>query len=125
MADHLTKEIQFVTPSRTVSGVEGFLLSQTALIEKRPDIVLVFLPDQIDYSRFSGLAAESGHWYESWREKGDFTEIRGTYYGVWKLEAGQWRLQSQIFTPLSCNGIKYCTSVEPPPVFAPRSLGLA
>ena len=46
--------------------------------------------------------------YETWREEGDFTELRGTYCATWKLSDGQWLLSGQIMTPLSCRGSLYC-----------------
>lgn len=82
--------------------------STSSLLRHRPDLTLVLTPDTVEVMPVWHLAAESGHWYESWKQKGDFTELRGTYYATWKLSDGRWRLKSQLITPLSCKGVVYC-----------------
>lgn len=108
IVDYLAKDIQFVTLFGTSSGTDEFVHGHQALLLERPDLLLTFTPDSIEHNQLWQLAAESGHWYESWREDGDYTELRGSYYAVWKLQDGQWRLYSHVFVPLSCKGTTYC-----------------
>ena len=112
IVDYIAKDIQFVVPAGAWSGKDEFIHMHQALLLQRPDLVLTFMPDSIEYNQLWQFAAESGHWYESWREDGDFTELRGTYYAGWKLQDGQWRLYSHVLMPLSCKGTTYCIPRE-------------
>ena len=97
-----------IVPSGAKNGRDEVARDYELLLQRRPDLTLILSPDRIQTYRHWSLAAESGHWYESWTEEGDFTVLRGTYYAMWKLSDGQWLLSSQVLTPLSCKGTVYC-----------------
>lgn len=108
----VTDDVQLITPSRVVSGRKNLSRSYEGLLQKRPDLVQIFTPERVEQNPKWEFAAERGHWSESWQEQGEDTEIRGSYYALWKLKDGRWRLHSQIVTPLSCTGARYCKSME-------------
>ena len=107
-----TDDVQLITPSRVVSGRKNLVRSYESLLQKRPDLVQIFTPDRVERNAKWKFAAERGRWLESWQEQGEDTEVRGSYYALWKLKDGRWRLRSQIVTPLSCKGARYCKSLE-------------
>ena len=104
----LADDVVDIIPARTRTGRDQVAHDFESLLQRRPDLTLILTSDSIETNPLWSLAAESGHWYESWKEQGDFTELRGTYYAVWKLSDGRWQLSSQVITPLSCKGTIYC-----------------
>lgn len=104
----LADDVVDIIPAGTRTGRDQVVHDFESLLQRRPDLTLILTSDSIETNPIWPLAAESGHWYESWKEQGDFTELRGTYYAVWKLSDGRWQLSSQVITPLSCKGIIYC-----------------
>jgi ketosteroid isomerase-like protein len=112
LAGLVTDDVQLITPSRVVSGRKNLARSYEGLLQKRPDIVQIFTPERVERNAKWKFAAERGRWSESWQEQGEDTEVRGSYYALWKLKDGRWRLHSQVVTPLSCSGARYCKSLE-------------
>lgn len=104
----LAEDVVDIIPSGARKGKDAVAQSYESLLKRRPDLKLILTPDKIETYPLWSLAAESGHWYESWTEKGDFTELRGAYFAMWKMRGTQWLLSSQIKTPLSCKGTIYC-----------------
>jgi len=107
-----TDDVQLVTPSRVIAGRKNLVRSYESLLQKRPDLLQIFTPESVERNPKWTFAAELGHWSESWQEQGENTEVRGSYYALWKLKDGRWRLYSQVVTPLSCTGARYCKSIE-------------
>jgi ketosteroid isomerase-like protein len=112
LAALVTDDVQLITPSGVVSGKKNLARSYAGLLQKRPDLVQIFTPERVERNPKWKFAAERGHWSESWQEQGEDTELRGSYYALWKLKDGQWRLYSQTVMPLSCTGARYCKSLE-------------
>jgi ketosteroid isomerase-like protein len=112
LAALVTDDVQLITPAGIVSGKKNLTRSYAGLLQKRPDLVQIFTPERVERNPKWKFAAERGHWSESWQEQGEDTELRGSYYALWKLKDGRWRLHSQIVTPLSCTGARYCKSIE-------------
>jgi hypothetical protein len=69
-----------------------------------------YTPERIEASAVFAqeLATEYGHWRETWLEGGEPTEIRGTYYAVWRAHGGSWEILREMFAPQSCSGERYC-----------------
>lgn len=105
-------DVQVIAPARSVNGRRNLVRSFEALVHKRPDLVQIFTPERVERHPRWKFAAERGRWSESWQEQGEQTELRGSYYALWKLKDGRWRLHSQIITPLSCKGARYCKTQE-------------
>ncbi|KQY54667.1 nuclear transport factor 2 family protein [Lysobacter sp. Root494] len=112
LAGLVADDVQLITPSRVVSGKKNLVRTYEGLLQKRPDLVQIFTPERVERNAKWKFAAERGRWSESWQEQGENTEVRGSYYALWKLKDGRWRLYSQIVTPLSCTGARYCKSME-------------
>jgi ketosteroid isomerase-like protein len=112
LAALVTDDVQLITPAGIVSGKKSLARSYAGLLQQRPDLVQIFTPERVERNPKWKFAAERGHWSESWQEQGEDTEVRGSYYALWKLKDGRWRLYSQIVTPLSCTGARYCKSLE-------------
>jgi ketosteroid isomerase-like protein len=112
LAALVTDDVQLITPSGVISGKKNLARSYAGLLQKRPDLVQIFTPERVERNPAWKFAAEHGHWSESWQEQGEDTEVRGSYYALWKLKDGRWRLYSQVVTPLSCTGARYCKSIE-------------
>lgn len=72
------------------------------------DLVLNHEPQGVRIYRKGTFAAESGEWNESWGERGVPTELRGSYFALWRKVHGRWLLDSQVFVPLVCKGGSYC-----------------
>lgn len=108
----VSDETQLVEPARITSGKKNLVKAYEALVQKRPDLLLVFTTETVERNPRWPFAAERGRWYQSWQEKGEPIEVRGSYYALWKLKDGRWRIHSQIMTPVSCKGTRYCKSQE-------------
>lgn len=109
----VTDDVQTITPGKVVSGRKNLVRGYEAQVEKRPDLLSVFTTERVERNPRWKFAAESGHWSESWQQDGESIEIRGSYHALWKFKDGRWRIQSQIVTPVSCTGARYCKSLEP------------
>ena len=105
-------DTQLVEPSRTTTGKKNLVRAYESLVQKRPDLLLIFTPDTVERNPRWPFAAERGRWYQSWQEQGEPVEVHGSYYALWKLKDGRWRIQSQIMTPVTCKGTRYCKAQE-------------
>ena len=108
----MTDDIQLTTPARVATGKKNLVRYYEAMVQKHPDLVLAFTTERVERNPRWKFATESGHWSESWQEEGESVEIRGTYFALWKLKDGRWRLQSQTMAPVSCKGPRYCKTLE-------------
>ena len=108
----VSDDTQLIEPSRITSGKKNFVRAHESLVQKRPDLLLIYTTDQVERNPRWPFAAERGHWYQSWQEQGEPIEVRGSYYALWKLKGGRWRIHSQIMTPVTCKGPRYCKSQE-------------
>lgn len=109
----VTDDVEWISPSRVVSGRKNLVRAQETRVKKDPDLVQIFTTERVQRHPDWPVAAESGRWSESWQEQGEAIEMSGSYYALWTLKDGQWRLRSQILTPLSCKGEKFCKSLKP------------
>lgn len=90
-----------VGPDRYVAGL-------ARQIARRPRLTFVYAPQEVEVSRSGTLAAEYGRWRETWLESGEPTELRGTYFVIWRQRAGAWEIVRDTFVPSSCTGERYC-----------------
>jgi ketosteroid isomerase-like protein len=92
---------------RTV-GREELKEALSRLASKRPDLQETHITTEVrGYGNWE-VAYESGEWREIWRESDGVTEITGKYSGLWRLDAGRWVLDAEVFVPLNCKGSSYC-----------------
>ena len=90
------------------TGVTVNISRMAAQFARRPDTRWVRTPDTIAVFDAWGVASERGHWIGTWTEPDGPLVIRGTYEAQWRRQDGNWRIQGELFVPLSCEGGAYC-----------------
>jgi hypothetical protein len=91
-----------------ISGSDAAVSAVTRLFAQRPDLVYEARPTRIHVVTDHGLASEFGKWVERWREPSGLTEIRGTYYVLWRNQGGRWLMEGEVNVPEECTGSDYC-----------------
>ena len=78
----------------------------------RPEFKLTYVPESVSACEAPAcvVATEYGRWSETWRQDGERTEVRGTYYAIWRRGESGWRIRSEAFAALVCRGRRYCGS---------------
>jgi hypothetical protein len=66
------------------------------------------IPDKVTIAGSGRRIGESGHWVGTWRKADGVMRKTGDYLAVWTVSKGQWRLRSEAFVTLSCNGSSDC-----------------
>lgn len=68
-------------------------------------------PDTVTISQGGARAAEYGHWTGRWKKPGGDAVLSGVYLAAWVKEGGAWKLRSESFVSLKCDGGAYCAEV--------------
>jgi ketosteroid isomerase-like protein len=76
--------------------------------ERRSDTRYVRTPDAIEVFEAWDVASERGHWVGTWTDPDGPIRIGGTYQAQWRRVDGRWRIQAEVFVPLTCAGGAYC-----------------
>ena len=77
-----------------------------------PDFVAwVRVPDAVTVSQGDRRAAETGHWIGRWKKPGGDTRLSGVYLAAWVRVDGTWKLRSESFVTLKCEGGPHCAEV--------------
>ncbi|GAB3345730.1 nuclear transport factor 2 family protein [Lysobacter tyrosinilyticus] len=108
----VSDDTQLIEPSRITTGKKNLVRAYEGLVQKRPDLLLIFTTETVERNPRWAFAAERGRWFQSWQEQGESIEVHGSYYALWKFKDGRWRIQSQIMTPVVCKGTRYCKAQE-------------
>jgi Domain of unknown function (DUF4440) len=74
----------------------------------RPDVIYIRTPSTIEVFPAWNMAAENGTWTGRWTDQNSIIEVKGSYYAKWHNVKGEWLIRSEVFTPLSCEGGKFC-----------------
>jgi ketosteroid isomerase-like protein len=74
------------------------------LIASRKDLLYVRSPDSIEVSSDYPLAAESGEWTGTWTTDGGPVRTGGRYAAMWHKAGGVWKVRSELFVALYCEG---------------------
>jgi ketosteroid isomerase-like protein len=70
-------------------------------------------PDRITVASSGKRVAEFGTWVGTWRMHDGIARLSGIYLAMWTPKDGQWRLKSEAFVTLSCDGNDAdCKAVE-------------
>lgn len=69
-----------------------------------PDVVYVRTPTDIVFSEAYPLAIEHGTWVGSRTTKNGKLENGGQYTAAWRKTGGAWRIYSELFVGLYCQG---------------------
>lgn len=75
---------------------------------RRPDTRYVRTPTSIRVWEAWDVASERGTWTGSWTDPDGPVRIAGEYQAQWRRRDGRWRIQAEVFVPLSCRGGAYC-----------------
>jgi ketosteroid isomerase-like protein len=73
--------------------------------EQFPDVVYVRTPLEITLSEIYPLAIERGAWVGSRTDKNGKLENGGQYTAAWRKTDGIWRIYSELYVGLYCNGV--------------------
>ena len=68
------------------------------------DVVYIRTPESVEVSSYLPLAYEAGSWVGSWTAAGGRKEVGGRYSASWHKVAGKWKIRSELFVTLYCNG---------------------
>jgi len=68
------------------------------------DVVYVRTPTRIEVSSYLPRAAEFGDWVGNWTTDKGPIEVGGSYSASWRKVDGAWKIQSELFVTLFCNG---------------------
>lgn len=72
--------------------------------EQYPDVVYIRTPTEITLSQAYPLAIEHGTWIGSRTGESGRLENGGQYTAAWRKTDGVWRIYSELFVGLYCNG---------------------
>jgi ketosteroid isomerase-like protein len=101
----LDVEYQITTGSGTLSqGRAGERDAWTVEFARASDLVYVRTPASIEVSSSGGRAAETGTWTGSWSTRTGLRKSGGRYAAYWRLVDGNWRIRSELFVTLTCEG---------------------
>ncbi len=71
-------------------------------------VTYVRTPTTVSISQGGGFAAEQGEWVGTWNRKDGEMSVRGVYLAQWQKRVGAWRIRSEVFVALSCDGSASC-----------------
>jgi len=91
------------------AGSDANIRSMQAAFTRRPDTKWVREPKRIVVFEPWQVASEEGEWVGTWTDPDGPVRIGGTYLAQWRLADGQWKIQAEVFVPLTCTGGAYCT----------------
>ena len=99
-------EYQITTSLGQLSqDVEGEAVDWRELIASRKDLLYVRSPESIEISKDYPLAAEIGTWVGTWSTSQGPVRTGGRYTAMWRQVDGMWKVRSELFVALYCDGI--------------------
>ena len=104
----LSRTYHSASGSGHISAADSAVVFAARLFARRPDLLFQTRPTRIRVLADHGLASEFGEWVERWREPSGLTELRGTYYALWRRERNRWLIEGEVNVPESCTGSDYC-----------------
>jgi ketosteroid isomerase-like protein len=69
------------------------------------DLVYVRTPESVEVSTSGERAAEIGVWVGSWTTLNGPHRLRGRYAAHWRKVGGSWKIRSELFVTLRCEGV--------------------
>jgi ketosteroid isomerase-like protein len=111
IAREMMPDVTVVSSTSAIgTGVAVNLSRMAAQFARRPDTRWIRTPDTVAVFDAWGVASERGRWIGTWTEPDGPLVIRGSYAAQWRRQDGRWRIQGELFVPLSCEGGAYCRS---------------
>jgi len=71
-------------------------------------VTYVRTPIEVSISQGGSFAAEQGEWVGTWNKPDGEMNIRGVYLAQWQEREEGWRIRSEVFVALSCEGSATC-----------------
>jgi len=68
------------------------------------DVEYVRTTESVELSTWLPLAAESGSWTGSYRTENGIRNLNGRYLASWRKVNGDWKIHSELFVTLACEG---------------------
>jgi len=75
------------------------------LFASRQDLLYVRSTESVEISGDYPLAAETGSWVGSWSTADGPVRTGGRYAAMWRKVDGMWKVRSELFVALFCDGI--------------------
>lgn len=99
------KEYQITTSLGQLSqDVTGEADDWRALIASRENLLYVRTPESIEVSKDYPLAAEMGTWVGTWSTSQGPVRTGGRYTAMWRKIDDAWKIRSELFVALYCDG---------------------
>jgi ketosteroid isomerase-like protein len=80
--------------------------------DAKEDLLYVRNPTTVEVFPNWNMAAEYGQWTGTWKSNNVAIKIGGSYYAKWHKVDGAWKIRSETFTPLFCDGGDYCRTLS-------------
>jgi ketosteroid isomerase-like protein len=101
----LDVEYQITTSLGGLSqDVDGEADDWRELIASRKNLLYVRSPESIEISEDYPLAAEIGTWVGMWSTSEGPVRTGGRYTAMWRQVDGMWKVRSELFVALYCDG---------------------
>ncbi len=101
----LDEEYQVTTSvGQLLQGRDDEAASWQALIASRKDLLYVRTPESVEVSDGYPLAAEVGTWLGTWSTENGPVRTGGRYAAMWRKVGGAWKVRSELFVALYCEG---------------------
>lgn len=94
-----------VSTGYIVHGRDEMAKDFTEHFAEYPDVVYVRTPSDITLSEAYPLAIENGTWVGTRTDKNGPLENGGQYTASWRKVDGVWKIQSELFVGLYCDGV--------------------
>lgn len=102
----LDDEYQITTSlGQLLNGPDAEAAGWQELFDSRQDVVYVRSPESIEVSQDYPLAAETGTWVGTWSTSDGPVRTGGRYSAMWRQVEGVWKVRSELFVALYCDGI--------------------
>ncbi|MDH4107608.1 MAG: nuclear transport factor 2 family protein [Gammaproteobacteria bacterium] len=76
----------------------------TSMFASRDGLLYVRNTEAIELSADYPLAAETGRWTGTWQTDDGDVRTGGRYMAMWRKTDGRWKLRSELFVALYCEG---------------------
>jgi len=101
----LDEEYQITTSlGQLLQDRDGEAAAWQELIQSREDLLYLRSPESIEISADYPLAAEVGTWVGTWSTDQGKVRTGGRYAAMWRLVSGAWKVRSELFVALYCDG---------------------
>ncbi|MDZ7647055.1 MAG: nuclear transport factor 2 family protein [Cytophagales bacterium] len=109
VADFLTEDFHIVSSRNSESsGRDSMRQSFSQEFKVKPDVIYIRTPVTIQVYENWDMASEIGTWTGQWQEPDGLVKLTGSYYAKWHKVNGTWKIRAELFTPLTCEGSKFC-----------------